>query len=84
MIASQSTFNFLSTNSDFYEIPFFQREYVWEQNNLSDLYEELLDEKSNHFLGSVIIRKNENNSKYKYSIIDGQQRLTTISILVRL
>lgn len=83
MIASQSTFNFLSTNSDFYEIPFFQREYVWEQNNWSDLYEELLDEKSNHFLGSVIIRKNENNSKYKYSIIDGQQRLTTISILVR-
>ncbi len=83
MIANQSTFNFLSTNSDFFEIPFFQRAYVWEEDNWSDLYEELLDEKRNHFLGSVIIRKNENNSKYKYSIIDGQQRLTTISILIR-
>lgn len=83
MKAHESTFAFLSTNSDFYEIPFFQRGYVWEESNWSDLYEDLLNENSNHFLGSVIIRKNDTNSGCKYSIIDGQQRLTTISILIR-
>ena len=85
MQAEQSNFTFLSTITDFYEIPFFQRGYVWEESNWEDLFNDLLDENSNHFLGSVIIRdtKKSGAGLCNYSIIDGQQRLTTISILIR-
>ena len=85
MQANESDFTFLSTITDFYEIPFFQRGYVWEESNWEDLFNDLLDENSNHFLGSVIIRdtKNSGVGLCNYSIIDGQQRLTTISILIR-
>lgn len=85
MQAHESNFTFLSTIPDFYEIPFFQRGYVWEESNWEELYNDLLDENSNHFLGSVIIRDIKKNSAgpCNYSIIDGQQRLTTISILIR-
>ena len=85
MQAHESNFTFLSTITDFYEIPFFQRGYVWEESNWEDLFNDLLDENSNHFLGSVIIRdtKKSGLGLCNYSIIDGQQRLTTISILIR-
>lgn len=85
MQAHESNFTFLSTITDFYEIPFFQRGYVWEESNWEDLFNDLLDENSNHFLGSVIIRdtKKSGAGLCNYSIIDGQQRLTTISILIR-
>ena len=85
MKAAESNFTFLSTMSDFYEIPFFQRGYVWEESNWEDLFNDLLDGNSNHFLGSVIIRDTGKKGfgLCNYSIIDGQQRLTTISILIR-
>ena len=85
MEAHESDFTFLSTITNFYEIPFFQRGYVWEESNWEDLFNDLLDENSNHFLGSIIIRdiKKSKEGICNYSIIDGQQRLTTISILIR-
>lgn len=85
MKAYESNFIFLSIMTDFYEIPFFQRGYVWEESNWEDLFNDLLDENSNHFLGSIIIRDTKKSSVGlgSYSIIDGQQRLTTISILIR-
>ena len=73
--------NFLFLKESFYSIPFFQRRYVWEEDNWKELLDNLLDKDSNHFLGSVII-KNDSSSR-THSIIDGQQRLTTISILIR-
>ena len=81
MQAHESNFNFLSMATDFYEIPFFQRGYVWEEENWEDLFNDLLDENSDHFLGSIIIKDTKRSGHY--SIIDGQQRLTTISILLR-
>lgn len=85
MHAHESNFTFLSTITDFYEIPFFQRGYVWEETNWEDLFNDLLDENSDHFLGSIIIKdsKKAHDGFCNYSIIDGQQRLTTISILIR-
>lgn len=76
--------NFLFLKESFYTIPFFQRSYVWKESNWKELVDNLLDRESNHFLGSIIIRNEVSDKKYKlYSIIDGQQRLTTISILIR-
>lgn len=66
-------------------IPFFQRSYVWEQEQWEQLFDDLLNSfntQKEHFLGSIILKRsqgNENNSV----VIDGQQRLTTFSILLK-
>ena len=67
------------------EIPFFQRGYVWNKDNWRDLIEDLLDDKSSHFLGSIILKsiKTSSGEIPRWSLIDGQQRLTTLSILLR-
>ena len=67
------------------EIPFFQRAYVWNDENWQDLLEDLLRTSGSHFLGSIILKreKKETGMADKAIIIDGQQRLTTLSILVK-
>lgn len=84
MEAKETSFTFmLSTMS--IEIPFFQRGYVWDQNNWDDLLQNLLDNKQSHFLGSIILKhiKTPSGDPPRWSVIDGQQRLTTLSILMR-
>lgn len=39
------------------EIPFFQRAYVWNDDNWKDLLEDLLKNSGSHFLGSIILRE---------------------------
>lgn len=72
-------------SSDFeYHIPGYQRPYSWtkEETGLlfDDLYNFFQEEKSdNYFLGSIVLIKEE--QKRYAEVIDGQQRLTTLSIL---
>lgn len=68
----------------FLEVPFFQRAYVWNQDNWEELLNTLSQESSSIFLGAVIFQKREKDgSRVKsYAVIDGQQRLTTLSILL--
>ena len=68
------------------KIPFFQRTYVWEEDNWDDLLTELLDtEKETNFLGAIILKQlpSASGEPKKLEVIDGQQRLTTISILLK-
>lgn len=84
MRAEDKSFYFLATPS-YYDIPFFQRAYVWNEDNWSELLDNLSSKSRNHFLGSIIL-KNElasAGSVARFSVIDGQQRLTTLSILLR-
>lgn len=68
----------------FFLVPDYQREYVWKADDqveqfLMDIdneYDEEADEQESYFIGSIIIVKNKN----KYDVIDGQQRLTTITL----
>ncbi|MCE5296212.1 MAG: DUF262 domain-containing HNH endonuclease family protein [Euryarchaeota archaeon] len=64
-----------------YDIPKYQREYVWRQKNWDELFDDLM-EKSGHFLGSIICinRGNDSFAITPLEIVDGQQRLTTISL----
>lgn len=72
-------------SSDFeYHIPGYQRPYAWTEEEtgtlFDDLYEFFQTEPSdNYFLGSIVLIKDEN--KPYADVIDGQQRLTTLSIL---
>lgn len=67
-------------------IPVYQRKYDWKQENCRQLYEDLKkviqNGRSSHFFGSIVSSVVPNGSKIEYHIIDGQQRLTTVSLLL--
>ncbi len=69
----------------FYKIPRYQRPYRWVNEQVDklwdDLYESYKEEIENYFLGSIILAKNSNQSSY-WDVVDGQQRLTTLTILM--
>ncbi len=70
-----------------YSIPNYQRDYAWKNENFRDLWEDLEEaieynkKGQGHFIGTMIVAKNEDNKKL-YDIIDGQQRTTTIFMLL--
>lgn len=67
------------------KVPFFQRSYVWDNENWQDLLDELYENKTSAFLGSLIFKPNtvRTGDKMSVMVIDGQQRLTTLSILLK-
>jgi uncharacterized protein with ParB-like and HNH nuclease domain len=76
----------------------YQREYKWDKQNISDLINDLLNKfrssyKSGHsirdvakyedyFLGSIILNKKDVGDNVVFSIVDGQQRITSITLLL--
>ena len=84
MIAANCSIKRCFEQECFLEVPFFQRAYVWNQDNWEQLLNTLSQESSSIFLGAVILQKREKGgSRVKsYAVIDGQQRLTTLSILL--
>ncbi len=70
-----------------YSIPNYQRDYAWKDKNFRDLWEDLEEaieynkKGYGHFIGTMVVAKNEYNKKL-YDIIDGQQRTTTIFMLL--
>ena len=72
----------VSNKTTVYKIPPYQREYVWDKKNWDFFINDIQDSETvngeSHFLGSIITI-NDKNSDY-IDVVDGQQRLTTISI----
>lgn len=73
-------------SSDFeYHIPAYQRPYAWTKDETNTLFDDLYgfftseSDDENYFLGSIVLIKENNNRKA--DVIDGQQRLTTLTIL---
>ena len=69
-----------------YKIPNYQRQYSWTNDQLDALWDDLYEAYQNksegnncYFLGSIVI---VNNGKGFYELIDGQQRITTLMILM--
>lgn len=84
MKASEKSLTFLR-DQFVYIVPYFQRGYVWNEYNWDGIWQELSSERSDSFLGSIILKEEEQpyrEEKCK-TIIDGQQRLTTLTILLR-
>lgn len=69
-----------------YHIPRFQREYVWKKSNWSKLLEDIYDNDPGHYMGSVICVQDGQEltptTELVYEVVDGQQRLTTLSLLL--
>lgn len=66
-----------------YNIPKYQREYTWGRKNWEELFNDLIENEKGYFLGSLIAIDSSSDSLRitEFEIIDGQQRLTTISLL---
>lgn len=60
-----------------YNIPDFQREIRWDEDNIAILIDDL--ESGPKYLGNIILTQHPNN---KFSIIDGQQRITTLTMIL--
>lgn len=78
--------NILSTDMlKIYDIPRYQREYTWNQRDWANLYDDITQNDAGYFLGSFIVVNGTVNSKMDtihYEVIDGQQRLTTLSLFL--
>lgn len=83
MKGEAQTLFWLSAEKIKIEVPYFQRPYVWDIDEWEDLYSSIIysKEKNMPFIGSFILQ--ETQEKDKYMIIDGQQRLTTLSIFIK-
>ncbi len=66
-----------------YAIPRYQREYTWGKNQWENLFDDVLENDLGYFLGSIICINQSTDalSVQKLELVDGQQRLTTLSLL---
>lgn len=62
----------------FYKVPRFQRAYSWDRANVEDFWQDLIEAKAGYFIGSMVIFTDGDAS----GLVDGQQRLTTITMLL--
>jgi len=89
MIPSENTFAALigiEGNQWHYHIPRFQREYIWGKYNWSKLLEDIYENEPGHYMGSIICVHDtveySPEQELIYEVVDGQQRLTTLSIML--
>lgn len=67
-------------STDYYNIPRFQRPYSWGDENHEDFWTDtIVDSGADYFIGSVIVFQRE---KGRLDVVDGQQRLTTLTIML--
>lgn len=67
-------------SAGYYRIPRFQRPYSWTQENIQEFWDDVVRERpEDYFIGSMVVFK---EGSQRYGVVDGQQRLTTITILL--
>ncbi|MCT0011860.1 DUF262 domain-containing protein [Weissella cibaria] len=64
--------------SNKYIVPVYQRHYSWRAEQIETLFNDIANEDSGYYVGNLLINTEEGHD----SIIDGQQRLTTLSMLL--
>ncbi len=93
MRVTQSTVNdFFALTSTIFSIPVYQRNYTWEEENCGKLLQDIINisqNKKTHFMGSItyilhwIDDEKSLRQLQEFVIIDGQQRVTTIMLLLK-
>lgn len=79
-------FQYMEGSSKRFVIPVYQRNYDWQIEHCKRLYDDLIkvrrENRRSHFFGSIVSAKDDQLGMHEYLIIDGQQRLTTVSLLL--
>lgn len=77
---------FMQGSDKRFVIPVYQRNYDWKTENCKQLFDDLKKviktHRKSHFFGSIVSVYNPDGENMEFQIIDGQQRLTTISLLL--
>lgn len=74
--------NDILANSKIYKVLLYQRDYAWDEDNWEDLWNdivEIYERDQRHYMGAIVIQNVGNKT---FHIIDGQQRLVTLSLIV--
>jgi hypothetical protein len=83
MKVQDRTFTNLLSHRKVFAIPAFQRRYAWKNNNFMQLWEDIKEvidgSRKRHFMGTVVFQPDGTN----LSVIDGQQRLATFTIMLK-
>ena len=89
MKASETRLRALLQGQQHYVIPLFQRPYSWQRNDRETLWNDIIETyrfnpAGGHFLGSIVSKSQPGTPEgvSPYIVIDGQQRLTTLSIVI--
>lgn len=79
-----ANFGELIGNGKIYKVPPFQRDYSWQKENWEDLWQDILalhdNSNASHYMGALVLQNSRESDK-AFTIIDGQQRLATLSIV---
>ena len=83
--ATEKTLVQVFSDDYFFEIPLYQRPYAWTTEHVEELLDDLIDamrrdSDAPYFLGSIVLIKSDDNAKSE--VVDGQQRLTTLTMLL--
>ena len=83
----QKTISELFAGRKIFKIPQYQRAYAWEEQQLKDFVEDIENQKSgrNYFFGTILFQEQERSERFEIiDIVDGQQRITTLIIFMKL
>lgn len=79
-----ANFGDLIGNGKVYRVPMFQRDYSWKEEHWEDLWRDILalyeNADASHYMGALVLQGSSTSEK-SFTIIDGQQRLATLSIV---
>jgi len=72
---------------DRYVIPIYQRNYAWGDKEITQLIQDILDsaerqKDTNYYIGTLVVYDRLVSTNESYETIDGQQRLTTLFLLI--
>lgn len=79
---STVSFSDIIGNGKIYQVPAYQRDYSWKKDNWEDLWNDIIaisEGEAVHYMGSIVL---QNKGDKVFTIIDGQQRLATLSLVV--
>lgn len=62
-----------------YKVPPYQRDYAWSEDDWEELWEDIIRQTDEHFMGFVILKQYKNEN---FEIIDGQQRIVTCLLII--
>lgn len=83
---AQKLIKYMDGASKRFIIPVYQRNYDWKMEHCKQLYDDLVkvvrQNRKSHFFGSIVSVQSETGTMEEFLIIDGQQRLTTVSLLL--
>ncbi|RYQ01566.1 Type I restriction-modification system DNA methylase [Bifidobacterium pseudolongum subsp. globosum] len=76
---------FAMDGREYYHIPPYQRPYSWKDQQIDQLFQDICAESAGYYIGNVLVAEHDSGpdpSTKIYAVIDGQQRLTTLSLFL--